>query len=96
MTERKPKAADIDTIEALRVVKRRSLEGHWTLVGDLEEAFPEFPYKVVLAKVRALIRNGYVDGCGCGCRGDLVMQPKGWQALGYDEQPNGTYPNIYA
>lgn len=91
-----PKAADISTLAALRVVERRSREGRWTLVGDLEREFSGMPYKVVLAKVRTLIRNGHVDGCGCGCRGDLVMQDKGWQALGYEEQPEGTYPNIYA
>lgn len=31
------------------------------------------PEKVVLAKARALIRRGLLNGCGCGCRGDFEV-----------------------
>lgn len=34
------------------------------------------PEKVALAKMRALIKRGFVDGCGCGCRGDFVITEK--------------------
>jgi hypothetical protein len=30
----------------------------------------EYPYKVVLAKLRSLYKRKLVNGCPCGCRGD--------------------------
>jgi hypothetical protein len=38
---------------------------------------PETPEKVALAKMRALVRRGLVDGCACGCRGDFTITAKG-------------------
>jgi hypothetical protein len=38
---------------------------------------PTTPEKVALAKMRALIRRGLVDGCACGCRGDFTITDKG-------------------
>lgn len=29
------------------------------------------PGKIVLAKARALVKRGIVEGCCCGCRGDF-------------------------
>jgi len=41
-------------------------------------AFPaEVNDKLVLAKMRALVRRGLVDGCVCGCRGDFTITQKG-------------------
>lgn len=48
-------------------------ERRWTLTSDLEPALG-VPRKVILAKARALIRRGVIDGCGCGCRGDFVRK----------------------
>lgn len=44
--------------------------------------------KVALAKMRALIRRGLVDGCTCGCRGDYEITEKGraWLAALLDQQ----------
>lgn len=39
------------------------------------------PPKVALAKMRALIKRGLVEGCGCGCRGDFLLTDKGRAAL---------------
>lgn len=33
--------------------------------------------KLVLAKMRVLIKRGFVDGCDCGCRGDFRLTEKG-------------------
>lgn len=55
--------------------------------GDMYEnsitrAIPEgTPSKIILAKMRAMIKKGLVDGCTCGCRGDFVITPKGEQAI---------------
>ena len=40
------------------------------------------PEKVALAKMRALIKKGLVDGCGCGCRGDFRLTDKGSTFIG--------------
>lgn len=47
------------------------LAGHPEDVGATANEYPNMPEKVVLAKARRLIRRGLVDGCFCGCRGDL-------------------------
>jgi hypothetical protein len=35
---------------------------------------PGTPQKVALAKMRALIKRGLIDGCACGCRGDFTLK----------------------
>lgn len=41
----------------------------------------EYPEKVLLAKLRALVKRGLLDGCPCGCRGDFTITEKGRAAL---------------
>ncbi len=66
------KAADISDCQVFAVVDRiRSTENRWTHTDDLCEAFPTFPYKVVLAKMRQMVNKKRIGGCGCGCRGDF-------------------------
>lgn len=31
------------------------------------------PKKLILAKMKSLIKNKKVSGCGCGCRGDFEL-----------------------
>jgi hypothetical protein len=33
--------------------------------------------KLALAKMRMLMRRGWVDGCPCGCRGDFELTDRG-------------------
>lgn len=33
----------------------------------------EIPWKVSLAKARKLIKQGRLNGCACGCRGDFEL-----------------------
>lgn len=46
---------------------------HWQ---GYENSIPAngFPEKVLLAKLRAMIRKGLIDGCACGCRGDFRIK----------------------
>jgi hypothetical protein len=53
-------------------------EPRWCLTWDLEAAFPDVPPKVLLAKCRALIRQGRLEGCTCGCRGDFNLPGSPW------------------
>jgi len=48
-------------------------------VMKAEEAMPEVPPKVVMAKVRQMIAKGRLRGCPCGCRGDLRFP---WEEFG--------------
>ena len=66
------KASDISDEAVFAVVDRVLVEcGRWTVMRDLWEAFPEFPGKVVQAKMRQMVAKGRISGCGCGCRGDF-------------------------
>lgn len=38
------------------------------------------PWKVVVAKARAVIKKGRMEGCTCGCRGDFDLR-------GYPDDP---------
>lgn len=53
-------------------------EWQWRSVRN---AMPEAPDKVILAKMRVLMRNGLVQGCCCGCRGDFTLTSKGRDLL---------------
>lgn len=41
--------------------------------GRLESLIGDVPDNLFLAKTRRLIARGLIDGCGCGCRGDLAI-----------------------
>lgn len=49
--------------------------GRWCLVQDIEE-ITEWPWRLIVAKARKLIRRGLLDGCYCGCRGDFEIIKK--------------------
>lgn len=49
-------------------------------LDDLAEVL-DFPWKVVAAKCRALVKRGLLDGCACGCRGDFVVTEAGCELL---------------
>lgn len=43
-------------------------------IWDLERLYPNTPKKVLRAKLRKLIRQDYITGCVCGCRGDFQLK----------------------
>lgn len=43
---------------------------------DIAARLPEFPEKVVLAKLGGLVRRGVLSGCACGCRGDFEIRER--------------------
>lgn len=51
---------------------------HWTgmiMPSITENAIPpNTPEKVILAKLRAMIKKGVIQGCACGCRGDFRIE----------------------
>ncbi len=51
--------------------------------GFVESIFlNHVPYKVALAKMRALMRREFIGGCDCGCRGDFEITDKGLAFIG--------------
>ena len=81
---------DIPTIPILSFVARYGGIGcNWFGIDDFENERsvrhampPGLPDNLVLAKMKQLIKNGYVDGCNCGCRGDYTLTAKGLAELG--------------
>lgn len=65
---------DVDKVDILRSIdKIENLEGRWTLLWEIQADFPDIPPKVILAKLRQMLRAGWITGCGCGCRGDFEI-----------------------
>jgi hypothetical protein len=56
-------------------------DGSWVMRWALEPLYPQVPERLLLAKLRQLIKNGLIDGCACGCRGDLELTDKGYAFL---------------
>lgn len=48
------------------------LAGHPEDVGGIPRDYPQLPEHVLLARLDEAARQGIVDGCRCGCRGDFV------------------------
>ena len=68
------KAADITDEAVYVIVDSVRLEGgpyRCAMVWDMFRALPQFPQKVVMAKLRQMVSKGRLDGCACGCRGDF-------------------------
>ncbi|MFH0982173.1 MAG: hypothetical protein V2A79_11600 [Planctomycetota bacterium] len=80
-SKRRPQAKDLPTPIVLDAIwtagiHRAVLFGstapvsRWEIGKALGGVYPE---KVVLAKLRRLVAQGVLDGCGCGCRGDFFI-----------------------
>ena len=64
------KASDLDDVEVILAIESARGDGMWAMRGEIENQFPEYPWKVITAKLRSMKRRGLVQGCPCGCRGD--------------------------
>jgi hypothetical protein len=74
-------AKDIDGRRVLQWLSQQDRAAtHWKplIMPSVLDAMPAgTPEKVALAKMSALLKQGLVDGCGCGCRGDWRITDKG-------------------
>ena len=43
--------------------------------------------KLALAKMKAMVKKGLVDGCPCGCRGDFEITDKGRGMISHQRRP---------
>lgn len=89
MSGRRPQAKDVGDAEFLAVVDRlATTDRPWVMRWQVEDEYPDLPWKVLLAKARTLIRRGLLGGCACGCRGDYVVTPAGHAFLSPDPPPS--------
>lgn len=71
------KAADISAETMLVAIRRDMRKRGLTVLGACTQTLAEregWPVKIVTAKLRKMQRQGLVDGCPCGCRGDWTEQ----------------------
>jgi hypothetical protein len=52
-----------------------------TLTQLSEVMGANLPFNLVRAKLKQLVKNGYLEGCTCGCRGDFTITRKGVESL---------------
>jgi hypothetical protein len=74
-------ARDIAENEWLIAVVALTAGGHRGHVGDLAIVFAA-PEKVIRAKLRRTMDRDLVDGCACGCRGDVELLEAGAHRVG--------------
>ena len=77
-------ARDIDDLAILRIIDDLSHDDRWShthtrwvMWPEVTALLPEYPAKVVHAKIRRLMTRSLLDGCPCGCRGDLELTAAG-------------------
>lgn len=71
------KASDIPDELLLETIDAVAQPWGLTMRWDVENAMPNYPWKVILAKTSKLMKRGLIDGCDCGCRGDYKLTKKG-------------------
>ena len=88
----RPTAKDIDTLEVLSVIDSWDrpdwrigasvvMINGWDRVMPFEDRPERWPEKILRAKLSWMLRNGLIDGCCCGCRGDFTLTDKGRSML---------------
>lgn len=66
------KAADITDARIFEVIATTKSQYGTSTLYAIRDALPQFPRKVVLAKLRQMVTKGRLDSCACGCRGDFA------------------------
>ena len=71
------KASDIpDDVAIDAVAKTQGMHGvsYWSTLWDVQAHLPQFPEKVVTAKLASLVKRGLLKGnAQNGCRGDFEL-----------------------
>lgn len=66
-------AKDVPEQPILDLINKRTHVG----LRELEETFPQYPSKVLLAKLRAMVKKNLISTqCDCGCNGPYSVA--GW------------------
>jgi len=89
MKNGRPQAKDISDARVLAIAKSiidqrvAADNSAWCFRWDFEENLPDFPAKVVWAKLETVVNRGLLDGCGArhNCRGDFELTDAGAELL---------------
>lgn len=65
------KAADISDAQLLALIPSIKSRVNAASLWTLQEALPQYPPKVVQAKLKSMVKRKLLTGCACGCRGDF-------------------------
>lgn len=65
--------ADEVMIDAIQKTRGRNNVAIWSTIWDIQGELPQFPKKVVIAKLRSMVKRKLINGCVCGCRGDFEV-----------------------
>lgn len=76
------KASDVPDHAVMVAVQTGSIDRLGATTTFIESQLPDFPPKVIRAKLRALLRRGLITGCICGCRGDFNLTPRAHSQIG--------------
>jgi hypothetical protein len=71
--------------------------GRWCLFYDMDaefEGWTKFPQNLRMAKMRRLLAQDLVTGCGCGCRGDFEMTKRGYDYIGSERKRDNVAPGV--
>lgn len=75
-------AKDVSNLQALEAVWMLSTGGRGVAVlTELQAQFKLPTWKLIRAKMEKLLRQGFVDGCACGCAGCFKLTPSGCAEL---------------
>lgn len=74
--------SDIEFIHAVADLRSPSVFGPhgWVMIQELAEGLAIHPNRI-RSKLRRLRQRGLVDGCNCGCRGDIELTTAGEDML---------------
>lgn len=62
---------DADIVAAIKATQGLNGVPHWSARSDIDARPPQWPRRVVLAKLASLVKRKIISGCTCGCRGDF-------------------------
>lgn len=65
------KASDIKEDDLIAEIDKATINGIGCPIWAIFKAFPQYPEKVIRAKLSTMIRRKLLTGCCCGCRGDF-------------------------
>lgn len=75
-TKKSVQAKSITDEEVFRAMVRCQRFGdHLVSRFDIQDELSLFPWKVVLAKLRSMVKRDVLHGCTCGCRGNFRRTP---------------------
>ena len=75
--------SDLQFVQAVAHLRKPWDDGegwHWVMLWEISEYLAIHPNRI-RSKMRRLMGRDLIDGCNCGCRGDIHLTEKGERLL---------------